>query len=248
MAELNDQGKALLRLLITYLPGIIPGRPQTYPTYLELHRALKLQKLPNDTYGDSLKHQGLANMADWTKEAGFPAISGAIVKEKEREPGHGFLELFDMKEMNYQWWEGQIAQAKDFDWAPYVVTASDTPMASDIDEPPGRVKSVTYRILRNTQMSSQVKALHRHECQICGETIELSDGRRYAEAHHIRPLGSGHDGPDAASNIICVCPNHHVQLDYGAIPLVKAKLRLSPRHDVAEDAIEYHNRIYGFSV
>jgi putative restriction endonuclease len=37
---------------------------------------------------------------------------------------------------------------------------------------------------------------------------------------HIRPLGAPHNGPDVKENIIiCLCPNHHVLFDSGAITL-----------------------------
>jgi predicted restriction endonuclease len=63
--------------------------------------------------------------------------------------------------------------------------------------------------------------LHEYRCQICGKRIALPDGGFYAEAHHIRPLGSPHNGPDHVGNILCVCPNHHVALDYLCLRLDK---------------------------
>jgi predicted restriction endonuclease len=42
---------------------------------------------------------------------------------------------------------------------------------------------------------------------VCGETIPLADGLRYAEAHHIQPFGAPHNGPDISENVICLCPN-----------------------------------------
>lgn len=53
------------------------------------------------------------------------------------------------------------------------------------------------------------------DCQLCQHSVELQDGLRYAEAHHLQPLGSPHDGPDIEGNVICLCPNCHVELDYG---------------------------------
>lgn len=38
----------------------------------------------------------------------------------------------------------------------------------------------------------------------------------YAEAAHIRALGSPHNGPDVIENVLCLCPNHHVLFDNGA--------------------------------
>ena len=118
-----------------------------------------------------------------------------------------------------------------------------TPIAKNIDKPTGseRILCTTYRILRDTAIARKVKLLHLYKCQIWGDTIPLSDGRGYAESHHIKPLGSGHNGPDVEENIICVCPNHHVQLDYGVIRLGKSNLRSVPGHVIGDEYISYHN-------
>ena len=106
---------------------------------------------------------------------------------------------------------------------------------------PGRVRQETYRILRDTALARKAKELHQYKCQICGQALTLADNTLYAEAHHIRPLGKPHDGPDVPGNILCVCPNDHVLLDYGAIKLDKTLL-----HGIDSAFIDYHNeRIYG---
>jgi len=116
------------------------------------------------------------------------------------------------------------------------------PVAVDIGEPspPDRANVTVRRIIRDTKIVEQLKVLYEFRCQICGFTIELTDGRCYCEAHHIRPLGSPHDGADITSNIIVVCPNHHAMLDYGAIPITAAALLFS-RHHIGDENIEYHN-------
>jgi predicted restriction endonuclease len=53
-------------------------------------------------------------------------------------------------------------------------------------------------------------------------------------------LGNPHNGPDHKTNIINVCPNHHVELDYGAIKLELEKLALS-KHRLNNEYIDYHN-------
>ena len=118
------------------------------------------------------------------------------------------------------------------------------PQAHDLDAPPAaRVQATISRILRDTQLTNRVKALHNFECQICGHSIILADGSRYAEGHHIQPLGEPHNGPDVMENIICLCPNHHAACDLGAIRLDAAALRKTPGHAVAQRFIEYHDQI-----
>ena len=115
-----------------------------------------------------------------------------------------------------------------------------TPIAEDTGEPEPTIRSkcVTYRVLRDTSLARQVKADNSYKCQICGTTLHLADGSPYAEAHHIKPLGKPHNGPDVRPNIICVCPNHHVLLDYGAISLTKSDFP-----EIAEEYIDYHNSV-----
>jgi predicted restriction endonuclease len=56
---------------------------------------------------------------------------------------------------------------------------------------------------------------------MCGVRLQVGEGRFYSEAAHIRPLGKPYDGPDKASNMLVLCPNHHLQFDRGIIRLRK---------------------------
>ncbi len=119
----------------------------------------------------------------------------------------------------------------------------ETPKAQDLPEGQNvrEVFAQIHRIIRDTDIARRVKYAYDYRCQICGETIKLRAGEFYAEAHHIKPLGNKHGGPDVIENIICVCPNHHAQLDYGAIRIDITKLRLINGHNINEAYIEYHN-------
>lgn len=127
-----------------------------------------------------------------------------------------------------------------------------TPEAMDLpnhedEEPASRSLQQTYRILRDTLLARQIKLLHRNRCQLCAMTIELPNGGFYSEAHHIKPLGKPHGGPDSAGNMIVVCPNHHAMLDYGVIDLKIMAIRTHVGHVLNQEFIEYHNKnIYGF--
>ena len=86
-------------------------------------------------------------------------------------------------------------------------------------------------------MARKIKEIHNFQCQICHETpIKLKSGF-YAEAHHVKPLGSPYNGPDVANDIICVCPNCHVLLDYGVEELDHSKFP-----NVSQQYIDYHNK------
>lgn len=114
-------------------------------------------------------------------------------------------------------------------------------LAEDINEPPNRNEILVNRIIRDTTMARFVKILHNNHCQLCGKAIQLSNRILYSEAHHIKPLGEPHNGPDIIENIIILCPNHHAQCDYGAIELRLDKLSLHKDHKINSEYINYHN-------
>ncbi len=123
------------------------------------------------------------------------------------------------------------------------VPEKQTPRAIDIEDSskPERVRQEVYRILRDTALARTVKESHQYRCQICGITFKLGDSTPYAEAHHIMPLGTPHNGPCVRVNILCVCPNDHVLLDYGAIKLDQTRME-----GIRKEFIDYHNdKIYG---
>lgn len=119
-----------------------------------------------------------------------------------------------------------------------------TPIAVDINEPieTQRAMVKTYRILRDTQLAREIKNTYKCKCQICYQTLMIGEDTPYAEAHHIKPLGTPHNGPDERGNIICVCPNCHVLLDYGAIILDPSQLVSDSAHKISVKYIEYHNK------
>jgi putative restriction endonuclease len=126
----------------------------------------------------------------------------------------------------------------------------ETPAAPTGEQTPGRARSVTQRVVRNSAVTQWVKDLHDHTCQVCGIRLEV-DGGAYAEGAHVRALGRPHNGSDVTENVLCLCPNDHVLFDKGAIYISGGKvhrtvdravlrsLRVHPDHRVDEDAIRY---------
>lgn len=121
--------------------------------------------------------------------------------------------------------------------------------------PPAKVSTIVSRTVRDTKMSRDLKSSYNHICQICGRTITLPNGKRYAEGHHLQPLGSSHNGPDIAENLLILCPFHHTEFDYGSISIHPESLKIKHidqnnihhgtdpaylRNDLGKGFLEYH--------
>jgi len=142
-------------------------------------------------------------------------------------------------------------------WRYRLIAQDNSPFEYIVKEPteeydlPGRKQATVNRIIRNYQKAKNVKSWHNYECQICGLAIATSAGL-YAEAAHIKPLGEPHNGPDIESNILCLCPNHHVMFDNGGFAIndnldligIKGKLRVVKKHLLDESFIKYHREHY----
>ncbi|WP_343028555.1 HNH endonuclease [Massilia sp. MP_M2] len=244
---LDPQASRILALLVSILPSVVLHDWRTFIGYKEAHDRLRLPRMAV-SWGDSLASQGLQTLANWTAENAYPAITGLVIDQTDRRPRKGYFGAFGRSRDDFAWWIDEIRKSKSFDWQPHIVLdrpqvpiLTATPLAFDLEIPADRQQVTVYRILRDTALARHVKEIHDYRCQLCGETINLSDGRKYSEAHHIQPLGRPHDGPDLLENVICVCPNHHVELDYGARKLEASAIRSVAGHTISERYIKYHN-------
>ncbi|AJH14544.1 YDG/SRA domain-containing protein [Myroides profundi] len=118
-----------------------------------------------------------------------------------------------------------------------------------------RKETTILRVVRDTNVSKEVKKLYNHQCQVCGVILEI-DTLRYAEGAHIKPLGKPHDGEDKLDNILCLCPNDHVLFDRGAFSIsdsfdlignnIHGKLRISTKHKINLLNLKYHRESHGY--
>lgn len=130
-------------------------------------------------------------------------------------------------------------------------------VVADIGIPdPERVETTTSRVVRNTALSKELKEDYQYHCQLCGEARHKSPLEHYAEAHHIKPLGRPHEGPDVKENILVLCPNHHADFDHGLVhvdpethevihatdkSISGEKLQTKEHHDINSELLKYHN-------
>jgi putative restriction endonuclease len=109
---------------------------------------------------------------------------------------------------------------------------------------------------RDPALAEAIKEMNGYRCQISGTAIHTPNGP-YAEAAHIRALGRPHNGPDALSNLLCLCPNDHVRLDRGVLVISESfdvvdaasgesigDLKVADAHWIDPAAISYHRYIW----
>jgi hypothetical protein len=114
--------------------------------------------------------------------------------------------------------------------------------AIDVDTSalPRRIRLEVSRIVRDTAIARELKDTYAGTCQVCREKLELAPREFHIEAHYLKPLGRPHNGPDVKGNIVRVCPNCHVLLDCGVLPIGPKTFRLK-LHDIEIEFIKYHN-------
>jgi putative restriction endonuclease len=118
--------------------------------------------------------------------------------------------------------------------------------------PAPRAEVRIQRIVRSSAVADRVKRVHDYRCQVCEEALPTPAGP-YAEAAHIRPLGRPHDGPDVITNVLCLCPNHHVLFDLLQFTVrddlslqgIDGRLRTHDRHPIGHEHLRYHRELAG---
>ena len=111
--------------------------------------------------------------------------------------------------------------------------------------------SVVVRTIYETQAGGEVKALYQYRCQICRTRLTSPVGP-YAETVHIRPLAAPHNGPDTPDNILCLCPNHRLLFEVGAVAVAEdftlighdGTLMVDFRHLLNKDHFRYRRMHY----
>ena len=113
-----------------------------------------------------------------------------------------------------------------------------------------RTQSITNRIIRDSKLAENIKRLYGFKCQICSVPLKISTGL-YAEAAHIKPLGSPHNGPDKSNNLLCLCPNHHVLFDNGGFSIeddftlvgISETIYIHDKHIIDLKYIQYQDQL-----
>jgi hypothetical protein len=86
------------------------------------------------------------------------------------------------------------------------------------DVSPLRIRTlVAQTIRRDSGLVKTLKKLCSYRCQFpeCGIRIPKRDGSFYVEVAHIEAVR--HGGRSVLGNLLVLCPNHHKEVDYGAL-------------------------------
>jgi hypothetical protein len=86
------------------------------------------------------------------------------------------------------------------------------------------ISSVVTRYIRDSKYGKELKDLYNYQCIFCDVLIKRPHDNPYVETCHIKPLNES--GPDTTSNLLILCPNHHVEFDFGAITVDPDKMTL----------------------
>ncbi|WP_230954793.1 HNH endonuclease signature motif containing protein [Burkholderia gladioli] len=123
---LTEQGRRLLRFLVGRLSKVRSDDPRTFVGYKEIHDALGLQQ-EGQSFGDSLKHQGLTSLANWTASTGKPGITGLIIDKVTLMPGQGYFKLFGRTPEDFRWWFSEIEKSTTYPWEDFLGSSDGLP-------------------------------------------------------------------------------------------------------------------------
>lgn len=85
------------------------------------------------------------------------------------------------------------------------------------NEPPPRRETTLKRIIRNPKIALLIKIKANYICELCGTPPFIQkNGRPYAEADHITPLGGITQGLDTPDNLRCLCAQCHAIVTHGS--------------------------------
>ena len=123
---------------------------------------------------------------------------------------------------------------------------------------PRRYSGSSTAVERDRQLVDNLKELYDDTCQVCGDRRLKRPDEGFSHAHHLKPLGRPHNGPDVPENVVVVCPNHHEDFENGTFTVDPESLevrhfyddqadgeRITTRgeHEIAPRYVWYHNRV-----
>ena len=225
---MTEEAQRLLDLIVEQINSgrFIPGKPEKYLGYKEVHVLLHLPQ-KGATWGRSLKVQGLNDLAEWVNQERVPAVTGLIIDTtRNNRPGNGYFKAFNNINEDDDWWHEEVRRSIGFDWSQYsnveALPTRDQLDRYDTRYTEGKVHEVDFQTRRRCEaLIRRIKSLFRDEdgelkCELCGwsrPSTTLSG--EIIEIHHLCPKSSlPVEGiqwtlEEALKNLRPLCPNCH---------------------------------------
>lgn len=94
------------------------------------------------------------------------------------------------------------------------------------DLPPKRIEYIVSKVARKPNIAQLIKKRQEYICEVCGLAPFIQkNGKPYAEADHIKPLGGAYGGLDAPENMRCLCAQCHAVITHGSNEAVRGLLK-----------------------
>ena len=184
-------------LFLAWDRHILDGGAREKSNLLELIEADELYKLLGVTQGDALTRAEL--LADLYESAGglerFAVFDGVPLDGGSTSSPPS----------------GQVGEGTDLEW-----------LEQEASDGIVERRSVERKEqMRDRRAATALKRHYDNTCQFCGIRLEVAQSIFYSEAAHIKGIGEPHNGPDKVTNMLVLCPNHHLQFDRGILLLRK---------------------------
>lgn len=214
--------------------------PEIIDAFVYYKPELKMKEIKEYVF----KHRGNTFQGYKSKYSFDQTIQKNVEKRCPHREGYTGEQIFELVHTGYyRLYNYQAEKEKRVQKLEAVITK--LTMSEDEDlEQLGRTLRQVNSIDRNKALVIGLKKLYDNQCQICGLKLQISTSNFYSEVHHIKPLGEPHNGKDTVANMLVVCPNCHILLDFNSIPISKNKLTLKKEHLLDDTFIKYHNDRY----
>lgn len=90
-----------------------------------------------------------------------------------------------------------------------------------------QIKQRISSYIERGAISNKAKKLNNYRCSVCKSlgfptnSFKKTNGDIYIETHHVQPVSTAKVGVLSITNLMTVCANHHRQLHYGNVELIK---------------------------
>lgn len=90
-----------------------------------------------------------------------------------------------------------------------------------------KIQERISKCIERGDIAKEYKKIAQYKCQICEalgreeHVFKKKDGTYYIETHHVILVSSLQQGSLGLKNLLAVCPNHHRQLHYGNVKVLK---------------------------